>query len=74
MSSEKINVGSLRYMAPETLTGSLKEIGPKIDIWAMGVILFTLVTGYFPFSGITREDTVKSITSNDFSFERVAIH
>lgn len=71
MNSEKINIGSLRYMAPETLTGALKEIGPKIDVWAMGVILFTLVTGYFPFSGSTSQEAIKAITTNDYSFGRV---
>ena len=68
MNVDKINVGSLRYMAPETLTGALKDIGPNIDVWAMGVILFTLVTGDFPFFGETSQDTVKAITSNNYTF------
>jgi MAP/microtubule affinity-regulating kinase len=60
---EKINVGSLRYMAPETLTGHSRQIGPFIDVWAMGVILYTLVTGEMPFKGQTNKEILHSITS-----------
>ncbi len=39
---EKMKIGSLRYMAPEVLSGKCKRVGPSIDIWAMGVILYAL--------------------------------
>lgn len=48
---DKIDVGSLKYMAPECLSGSNSKIGPSIDVWALGVILFALTTGYLPFKG-----------------------
>jgi serine/threonine protein kinase len=35
------------YMAPEMLSG--KPYGSEIDIWGLGVCLFKLLTGYFPF-------------------------
>jgi MAP/microtubule affinity-regulating kinase len=62
MNVEKLNVGSLRYMAPETLNGASKQIGPALDVWAMGVILYSLVTGHFPFKGPTSLDTIRAIT------------
>jgi MAP/microtubule affinity-regulating kinase len=40
-------------MAPEVLAGNMKEIGPSIDIWALGVILFGMVAGRLPFEGET---------------------
>lgn len=30
-------------MPPEVLEGKIKKIGPSIDVWALGVILFGLV-------------------------------
>ncbi len=44
-------MGTLAYMAPEQIRGDLKEIGPACDIYALGVILYELLTGRLPFSG-----------------------
>ena len=44
-------MGTLGYMAPEQIRGDLKEIGPACDIYALGVILYELLTGRLPFSG-----------------------
>lgn len=41
----KIDAGSLKYMAPEIFSKKIKKIGPHIDIWALGVILFGMITG-----------------------------
>ena len=38
-------MGTLGYMAPEQIRGDLKEIGPACDIYALGVILYELLTG-----------------------------
>lgn len=32
-------------MAPEVLGNKLKKLEPSIDVWAMGVILYTMLTG-----------------------------
>ena len=47
---DKLDVGSLSYMAPEVLSGRAKKLGPSIDIWALGVILYALVCGTLPFT------------------------
>lgn len=44
----KESCGTLSYMAPE-LIKKQEYVGKKVDIWALGVILFRLVTGKFPF-------------------------
>ncbi len=38
-------------MAPEILSGKMKNVNPAIDVWSMGVILFLMVVGEFPFNG-----------------------
>lgn len=35
------------YLAPETILGD--PIGPAVDIWACGVVMFLLLVGYPPF-------------------------
>ena len=55
-------------MAPETLTGQSKSIGPNIDIWAMGVILFALVCGDLPFGGNTSEEILDKIIHAKYRF------
>lgn len=38
-------------MAPELLLKRGDYSGPAADIWATGVVLYTLLTGCFPFRG-----------------------
>lgn len=41
-------VGTLYYQAPE-LFSSHRYLGPELDVWSTGVVIYTLLTGSFPF-------------------------
>ncbi|MDB5338514.1 MAG: prkC 29 [Planctomycetaceae bacterium] len=44
-------LGSPAYMSPEQASGNSKEIDQRSDIYALGTILFEMLTGQWPFSG-----------------------
>lgn len=53
-------IGTARYMAPEQLLG-LRDTGPSVDIWALGITFFELLTGACPFEGATRDELAAQI-------------
>ncbi len=55
--------GSPPYMAPEQALG--EAITPQTDIWAIGVILYEMLTGARPFAGATLEDLLAQIIAVD---------
>jgi serine/threonine-protein kinase len=55
-------MGSPYYMSPEQMQSS-KGVDPRADIWALGVILFELVTGRVPFDGEAIPELVLHIVS-----------
>ena len=51
LTQEGAILGTPRYMAPEQVNGDQNAIGPATDIYALGVMLFELLTGQAPYSG-----------------------
>lgn len=52
--------GSPAYAAPELVMGR-PYLGQEVDVWAMGVLLYTLLAGYLPFDDQTIDTLYKQI-------------
>ena len=57
--------GTPSYMAPE-IVQKLEYAGPPADIWALGVLLFTLLSGCFPYRGATDKELYSKIMRADY--------
>jgi WD40 repeat protein len=58
-------LGTPGYMAPEQASGGRALVGPATDIYALGVILYQLLTGQLPFQGDSTLEVLRAVTSDE---------
>ena len=60
--------GTLNYMAPEILLADrgrpiMAQVCDRTDVWAAGVVLFTLSCGFLPFNGASQGEVIQQMTA-----------
>jgi MAP/microtubule affinity-regulating kinase len=63
----KLFCGTPSYMAPEIVSKE-EYAGPPADVWALGVLLFALLCGKFPFRGKDDKELYKKICKAELDF------
>lgn len=63
LTEEGVIVGTFRYMAPEQLEG--KDIDGRKDIFALGALLYEMITGRNAFSGESRASIIAAIMNSE---------
>jgi serine/threonine protein kinase len=58
-------LGTPAYMAPEQAEGQLGRIGPATDVYALGAILYQVLTGQPPFQGTTLLETLEKVRTEE---------
>ena len=59
MSNDKVDAGTLAYMAPECLEKVAADTSPAIDVWAIGIMFYCMVYGTLPFIHDNEKELVR---------------
>jgi serine/threonine-protein kinase len=65
-------MGTAAYMSPELARG--EEVGRQSDIWALGVMLYEMLTGELPFKGATSADTLAGVLERQPNYSILPKH
>lgn len=59
-------LGTPQFQAPEVYQGKYSEM---CDLWSLGIMLFLLITGDYPFKGKTNTEIYDNIMNHEFDFD-----
>jgi serine/threonine protein kinase len=65
LTQEGAILGTPSYMSPEQAAGRVNEIGPATDIYALGTILYELLTGRPPFLADSWQQTLEQVLHHE---------
>ena len=69
VAQEKVDSGTLAYMSPECLDKVDSKTSAAIDVWAIGVMFYTMIYGELPFYSSEEKGLIKKICSDNIKFK-----
>ncbi|KAF2001152.1 hypothetical protein P154DRAFT_433440 [Amniculicola lignicola CBS 123094] len=64
--------GTPNYLAPEVLEKTGKGHDEKVDLWAIGIMMYTLAVGRAPFHAAKREDIYRKLKAREYTWPDLA--
>src|SRR5262245_43488199 len=64
MTETGMSLGTPQYMSPEQAMGE-REIGPRSDVYALGIVAYEMLIGEAPFTGPTAQAIVAKVVTTD---------
>jgi WD40 repeat protein/tRNA A-37 threonylcarbamoyl transferase component Bud32 len=58
-------LGTPNYMSPEQAAGKTEKVGPLADVYALGALLYCLVTARPPFQGVSALETLQQVLERE---------
>ncbi len=65
---ESVKAGTPKFLAPELAAGLNYNSSPKLDVWALGIILYLMLFGSFPFDGNKDSEVLNKIVKENLKF------
>ena len=67
---EETNAGTIRYMPPELHRGESTLADTAMDIWTIGIMMWLMLFGAYPFQGKSSSEIRKSIIEQELEFSK----
>lgn len=68
--ADKVDAGSIHYMAPECFMGHAVESNPALDVWAIGLMFYSMLYGTLPFYSDDEDQLIERIKGAKLRFDK----